>query len=200
VLSTHASLIRALLLPADQWSPQRLSQHTTVTERHDRRTRLLHARLLHPFPPPSTPPHAACWRWVTGPHDALAIGMLHAGVVLHGARLRRWLVAGPLKDRLTAHIGTRRLADALRYEGEIADLPTDPPDEDVLRASGLAVMYRYARTTRVAAARRLLRRLAPDDPHLRTSRAWMRRLPAQGCMPIGERVLQSFDLMKEGTT
>jgi hypothetical protein len=200
VLATHVSLIRSLLLPANQWSPGRLSHNTAATDPHDRRARLLHARLLRPLSPPTTSSQTACWSWVTGPRNALDIGLLHAGVVLHGARLRRRLVAGPLKDQLTAHIGTKRLAQALRYEGEVADLSMDKPDHDVLLVSGLAVMYRYARMASVDAGRRLLLRHAPDDPSLRASVAWMRRLPAKACVPIGEMVLESFDVIKEETT
>ncbi|HTV87275.1 MAG TPA: hypothetical protein VME63_17905 [Dyella sp.] len=197
---TRDALIRALLLPANQWSPHRLSYSTTTADRHDRRTRLLQARLLRPFSPPATASHAACWSWVTGPRDACELGLLHAGIVLHGARLRSRLVAGPLKDQLTAHIGTRRLAEALRYNDEVAHVTADNPDEHALRASGLAVMYRHASKVSVEAARRLLRRLASDDPALRPGLAWARRLPAGACVTIGEMVLESFNPSKEGQT
>ncbi|WP_147293236.1 hypothetical protein [Dyella monticola] len=131
---------------------------------------------------------------VTTDEELLGVGLLYAGVMLHGKHLRKRLVTGALKEQLINQIGARRLTEALRYDIDPPATLAHDVDRYALKAFGLAVMYRYTRAAHMEAGRRLLRRFSSEDPVLRPALCAARRLATRFCSPIGNMVLSSLDL------
>lgn len=198
MLPIDYSLVRATLSPAMHASSDRL--HYPYTTSEARYARKLNLSLLRSFLPPVSEPQGVAMAWVMSNSDVVDVDLLCAGIMLQSTALRELIVAHPVRKQWAASMGMERLAAALRYEEDgMAPFPASC-EERHLHAAGAAVMYRYLRTVSVEVSRRLLRRLARDDPRLRECIACIRRMRGRSFEPIGVIVIENFKRQREART
>lgn len=138
--------------------------------------------------------------WVMSDDETVGVDVLCAGIMLQSTVLRKLVVAHPVRKQWVASMGIERLAAALRYEGAgMAPFPASC-EEQHLHAVGVAVMYRYLRKQSVEVSRRLLRRMARNDPRLRECIACIRRLRGRPCTSIGTLIIEHFKQQREART
>jgi hypothetical protein len=198
ILPIDYSLVCAALSPAMCASLDRLPYPYTTAETRYRRK--LNLSLLRPFLPPANEVQSACLAWVMSDSGTVHGDVLCAGIMMQSVALRKLVVASPVRKQWVERIGMERLVAALRYEDESATPFPAWCEEQHLHAIGFAVMYRYLRTSCVELSRRLLRRMAKDDPRLRQCIACIREMRGRSCAPIGTIVIENFKRQREART